>query len=355
MSVERPLRADSVVEGLWRAAAANRLPHALLFHGPDGVGKFLAARWFAAGLFCVNGPGAPCGVCGPCKRIEKGAHPDLHVVDPRAEGEEVLKVERIATRPDAKSAGPAVEELLSLRPGEGGWRVVLIRDFDLAADAAQNALLKTLEEPRPNTLLVLVTGRPERLLATVHSRCMGVAFERLDAEEFARVLEAHEISPADAERLSRWSEGSPGRALALGGEGAAAIRAALAEFLAGELDATAAARAIEEAEGRFPGQTPAAKERARVASAIELAAALLRDLVRRGAGIPTGELAHGDWIEAAGRGLDAWGADALEEALEGLWQALLDLGANITAGGVLVRALLAVDRARGRRVVLQAP
>ena len=81
-----PLGHAQTVEGLWRAAARGRLAHALLFEGQEGVGKFVAMRWFAAGLMCQGGPGAPCGRCGPCKRLSSGGessnHPDLLVLDP---------------------------------------------------------------------------------------------------------------------------------------------------------------------------------------------------------------------------------------------------------------------------------
>lgn len=345
MSEQRPVRAAEAVLGLWRAAGAGRLSHALLFHGPEGVGKFLAARWFARGLLCERGPGEPCGTCGPCKRVAVATHPDLHVVDPRAEGEETLKVERVARREGAKGP-PSVGELLSLRPGEGGWRVVLLRDFDLAGPAAQNALLKTLEEPGERTLLVLVTSRPERLLDTVRSRCVGVRFGSLTRAECQAVLEDQGAAPEAAARLARWSGGSPGLALALGAAGADDIRAALGALLTGQQDPLDAARAIEAVEAPAAGKTPAARERAQVLSALDLGLALLGDLVRWEAGVAPGHLAHGDWIEAHAGALSAWRPPALEAGLGALLEAQLDLGANLNAGGVLDRALLALARAR---------
>ncbi|MFT5690206.1 MAG: DNA polymerase III gamma/tau subunit, partial [Planctomycetota bacterium] len=80
---------------LFQAAKSGRLPHALLFEGPEGTGKFTAMHWFATGLLCEGGPAAPCGECGPCKRVRTGNHPDLYIVDPIKDEEETLRVTRI--------------------------------------------------------------------------------------------------------------------------------------------------------------------------------------------------------------------------------------------------------------------
>ena len=144
----------AVLEGLWRSAAAGRLPHALLFRGPEGIGKFLAMRTLAAGLLCDGGPGAPCGACGPCKRVRSDNHADLFPVDAVAHGFDILTIHFVVHRDDPPPAyqGPAVEDFLLLRAHEGGWRVVLMREAERMNEAAQNAFLKTLEEPTPRTL-----------------------------------------------------------------------------------------------------------------------------------------------------------------------------------------------------------
>ena len=86
MQVFEPVGHAGAVRSLWHAAEVGRLPHALCFEGPEGIGKFRAALWFAAGLLCSEGPGEPCGACGPCKRVSSGGaggnHPDLLVIDP---------------------------------------------------------------------------------------------------------------------------------------------------------------------------------------------------------------------------------------------------------------------------------
>ena len=174
MHVAEPRGHAEAVRGLWRAAARGRLPHALLFEGPDGTGKFLAARWLAQGLLCAGGPGDPCGACGPCRRLlsggEQGNHPDCALIDPVQEETESISIDRIAERTGRGEKRESAEAFLRLRPAEGGWRVLVIRDADRMLPPAQNALLKTLEEPSPGTLLVLVTARPAALLDTVRSR-----------------------------------------------------------------------------------------------------------------------------------------------------------------------------------------
>ena len=173
MRFVEPVGHAEAIAGLLRAAAGRRLAHALLLSGPDGIGKFLAAEWLAFGLLCARGPARPCGACGPCKRLLAGTHADILVLDPESEGEEEIKISRITRR--ERDSQPNVGDFLSLRPMEGGWRVVILRDADRMNEEAQNALLKTLEEPGTSTLLALVASRPESLLPTTRSRCVSAA------------------------------------------------------------------------------------------------------------------------------------------------------------------------------------
>ena len=186
-----PLGHREVIEGLWRARALGRLPHALLFEGPAGIGKYHSALWFAQGLFCERSAqpdwSEPCGECGGCKRCTAGSHPDLFVLDPLAEELESIPVARIAARDDG---GDSASDFFSLRPMEGGMRIAIMREFDRANVQAQNALLKTLEEPGDSALIVLESARPDLLLATVRSRCVVVRFEALEHGDARAVLGA---------------------------------------------------------------------------------------------------------------------------------------------------------------------
>ena len=334
-----------ILEGLLNAARERRLAHALLFAGPDGVGKFLAAERLAAGLLCAHGPGLPCGNCGPEKRLDAGTHPDFLAIDPDLEGEEEIKIGRITYR--ERDPGSNVGDFLSLKPMEGGWRVVLVRDAERMNDEAQNALLKTLEEPGPSTLLVLVTSRPEALLPTTTSRCVRVVFRPLDLSTAEEILRASGVPGAEAASLARLSRGSPGAALSLRSRGAIEVRRRIEGVLRGRLDPIAAAREIAELEGEFPGRTPAAKARARTRACLDLALGVLGDLARAHAGADPAALAHGD-LATGELSASAGDADLAARRLELCAEARQDVEANLAPDAILERALLALEPAPAR-------
>lgn len=156
---------------IWRRLSQRqgdgRLPHALLFYGVEGVGKRLFARRFSQSLLCshTDAGGEPCGSCHACQVYSAGNHPDFHWLEP----EETGKAIRI----------DAVRELcreLALTPQFGHNKIAVIAPADRLNSAAANALLKTLEEPPDNTLLILVSSRPGYLPATIRSRCQACAF-----------------------------------------------------------------------------------------------------------------------------------------------------------------------------------
>lgn len=340
MQLVEPVGHVERIEKLLRAAAARRLAHALLFTGPDGIGKFLSAQWLAFGLLCARGPGRPCGSCGPCKRLLAGTHADVLVVDAEAEGEEEIKISRITHR--EKESQTNVGDFLALKPMEGGWRVVILRDADRMNEEAQNALLKTLEEPGTDTLLVLVASRPEALLPTTRSRCVPVALRPLDPATTARILREHGIDAEEATILARWSAGAPGAALTLHARSAALMRAAIEAVLRGELDPLAAAARIGDLDGDFPGKTPASQARARAKTFLDLALAVLVDLERAGAGVAPETLAHGDLAARVAAAEDGPRARRLEVCL----QARQDVEANLLPDAILERALLALEPGR---------
>ena len=354
MRIDRPLAHDALIERLSNAAAEGRLPHALLFEGREGIGKYVAARWFAAGLFCARGTAgghgvaAPCGECGPCKRIVTDNHPDLLEIDPVADGEERIRVGRIAIRSDAnggQESERSLEAFLDLRAVEGTRRVVLIRESHRMTDAAQNALLKTLEEPRPGTLLVLETHRSARLLPTILSRCIRVRLEALSSEDCERVLSAADPSraPERTAELAGWSEGSPGVALAFERRGGVVMRSLVGECVRGERPPLAVAEALWEVEGTFAGTTPTARARDRARFLVDLVLALLRDGMRLESGASGASVAHGDLA------VHLAGGDALAagRAFDRVFECRVDIERNLTPEAVVERALLALaDRGR---------
>jgi DNA polymerase-3 subunit delta' len=339
VEVASPLGHAATVERLLAAARSKRLPHALVFEGPEGIGKFLAARWFAMGCVCVRGPAAPCGSCGPCRRVasggERGNHPDVFLIDPVLEGQERILVGRIAQR--EHEGEQSLEAFLDLRPLEAELRPVLVREAHRMNVQAQNALLKTLEEPRAGTVIVLETHRPSALLPTILSRCVRIRFDPLDAEECAAVLAAHGLASADARELARLAAGSPGRALAMARDGTREIRALLVAVASGARDPLAASGELWELEGELPGKTQTARERERARTVLDLAQALVSDALRLAAGRPADALAHGD---VAGTRAARAGERDLAGRAVALLQVRADIERNLAPAALVERALL---------------
>ncbi len=174
---------DWVVSHLKAARLAGRLAHAYLFLGPAGVGKATTARALAAALNCeqLGADGDACGVCPSCRRLQAGTHPDFLVISPE-EGKTQIEIEQIRE----------LRRLTEYPPLGGGWRVVVIKPAEALTvqnDAAANALLKTLEEPPPQHLLVLIARGEADLLPTIVSRCHKLAFAPLPSALIIRELE----------------------------------------------------------------------------------------------------------------------------------------------------------------------
>src|SRR5262249_14637588 len=193
----------AVLELLARAVSRGSVPPTLIFAGPDGVGKRLTAMALAQALNCDNPSpdGDACGACGPCTRIARGVHADVLVVEPGDSGS--IKIDQVRDAIDRAA----------YRPFEGRRRLVLIDTADALVGEAQNALLKTLEEPPPSSVFVLVTSRPDLLLPTVRSRGHRLRFGALAESDVAAVLVKDGFSDADAHAAAAMSDGSVGRAL----------------------------------------------------------------------------------------------------------------------------------------------
>jgi DNA polymerase-3 subunit delta' len=196
---------DGARARLETALAGGRLPHGLLLHGPDGVGKEHFAAVLAAGLFCSGRRAGltPCGECPECALSRAASHPDLHWLR-RPEDKKSIGVDAVREACDQ----------LAMTSMRGGYRVAIITPAHLMTHNAMNALLKTLEEPAPRTLLVLITSRPSGLLATLRSRCQRVEVPRPPAAQSSRWL-ASQLGEAAPARLLELAGGAPLKALAL--------------------------------------------------------------------------------------------------------------------------------------------
>jgi len=145
---------------LQAALAAGRLPHALLIHEVPGSGGEWLAFWAAQLVLCQNRAQAPCGVCSACRRVQAAQHPDLWCVRPEEEGRQI-RIEQVRE----------LASELALTSHGGGYAVAILSPADALNRFAANALLKTLEEPPRQRLLVLVATQPSRLPPTIRSRC----------------------------------------------------------------------------------------------------------------------------------------------------------------------------------------
>ncbi len=213
----RPVRARFL-----RALHAGRLHHAWLLHGPAGIGKARLAASLAAAALCADpGEDGACGACHACRMFRAGAHPDARFIA-REEGKRDVRIEQVR---EALS-------FLALSSGEGARRVVVLDDAGLLNLQAANALLKGLEEPAPGSLLLLVCDDPERLPATVRSRCLLQACAPLAPAQTRQVLARLGLPEAHLDFAAGLAEGAPGVAAPL-------ADAALADAAA-ELDALCA-------------------------------------------------------------------------------------------------------------------
>jgi DNA polymerase-3 subunit delta' len=234
-----------VVEALRRAIQSGRVAHAYLFHGPDGVGKRAVALAFAQALQCQQSDGTqadPCGQCNACHKVRHLLHPDVQVLFPYpndAEPTDVAeRLQRLAvnayatvdfvrqpvlgetTKAVNKQASYKVEHIngelrrmMSFKPVEGRYKVVVLTDVELMRVEAANTFLKLLEEPNPQTLFLLTTSRPDLVLPTVLSRCQQVRFDRLPVEVLEQALvQGGHAQPSEAGPLARMADGSFSRA-----------------------------------------------------------------------------------------------------------------------------------------------
>jgi DNA polymerase-3 subunit delta' len=282
LSWERIRGHDALIEGFRRVVRRGRLAHAYLFTGPPGVGKRRFAAELAKALLCETPPPdrlQACDHCPGCVQVEAGTHPDFFAV----------------ARPEEVAAMPidVIRELgrnLSLKPVRGHGKVALIDDADdfddpITSHAAANALLKTLEEPPPGSVLLLIGTSADRQLPTIRSRCQVVRFAPLPDDLVAELLRAQGVADDLRGRLVRLAGGSPGLALELADPALWEFRA---RFLAGlmrrPLDAVALGQLWSEFVEEAGKESAAQRRRAQVV--LRLLIDLLDDALTLGLGCP---------------------------------------------------------------------
>jgi DNA polymerase-3 subunit delta' len=202
---------DWAVKLLQSHITNDRVRHAYLFTGPAGIGKRTLAIRFAKALSCTNPPATAeyCGACRACTLIEEGTFPDIHIVSTE-EHERTLKVDQIR----------GLQRKVSLSPYEGKYHVALLLRFHRATEQAANALLKTLEEPPPQVIMLLTAESSDSLLPTIVSRCEVLPLRLLSVPQLESELESRigELKNADLQNaglIAGLSAGRPGYALHL--------------------------------------------------------------------------------------------------------------------------------------------
>ncbi|OPX85156.1 MAG: DNA polymerase III subunit tau [Pelotomaculum sp. PtaB.Bin104] len=197
---------SQIVKILLSAVANDRVAHAYLFTGPEGVGKATCAMAFTRALLCTSpSAGDACGECRVCRQVEHFNHPDFHRLNPSGAS---IKIEQIR----------GIQRQVMFRAYQGGRKVFLIEQAETMTAEAANCLLKTLEEPPADTIFVLLSDRPQALLPTILSRCQHLFFKHIPSRELAAHLSRlYGLQPEEAHQLAALSGGSMAKAIACAG------------------------------------------------------------------------------------------------------------------------------------------
>jgi DNA polymerase-3 subunit delta' len=225
---------QTIADSMAASLAQDRMPHALLLTGQPGVGKAALADYLVRQLLCadLSAEGVPCDRCAGCTQYAAGTHPDYFRVEP-AEDSAVIKVDQVRE----------LAEKLSLSSHHGGFKVALLIPADAMNINASNSLLKTLEEPSDNTVLLLVSARPAQLPATIRSRCQLVRVE-IPARDVALRWLTGQVPEDQKDIYLQLAHGAPLEALRQAQQDLIPLRRERFDVLLGILDGTGSALAI---------------------------------------------------------------------------------------------------------------
>ncbi|MGI9559143.1 MAG: ATP-binding protein [Thermodesulfobacteriota bacterium] len=300
------------------AVESGRAAHAYIFSGPGGAGKKLTALSFAKKLNCPLKTDGICD-CNVCARIENGVHPDVSLFE--------YTESRIITVDNVREE---IETRIFLKPFEAKYKIFIVDDAERMNSSAQNAFLKTLEEPPPYSVIMLITQLPSMILPTIRSRCRTVAFGKLDGRVAREKLtERGDLSPEEIDLAVTIADGSPGKALKTGAEETRktleTLKALCAARGAGEAGVF---KFVENILGKAKGT---AAQRVEAEKLADSAALLIRDLIHTKAGEDS---MFPDWIP--GDFAAKTGADEITEKA----RALEEMAAGVKLGNLNCRIAL---------------
>lgn len=339
MSWNRIRGHDAIVQEFAQAIRRGRLGHAYLFTGPVGVGKRLFAEELAKTLLCENATPdkwQACDTCTSCTLVVAGTHPDLIT----------------ARRPEEKNEMPIETvrdlcRLLSLKPARGRGKVAILDDADDLNAASANSFLKTLEEPPPGSVLILIGSRADMQLPTIVSRCQVIHFASLPDDLIADLLRAQGTDDASLiARAVRRSAGSPGQAVALADPELWEFRRTMVQSLAApKFDSVALAAKWMEFIEKAGKESP--PQRRRASLTLQLLIDLLADAMRLGVGAPA-RAAEPEEIPMLQKLAGRLGPDVLQE----LVNRCLDADAQVDRYVQVALVIEAMTDAMGQRMGL---
>jgi len=218
MSLKEIFCQDKAISVLQRGFAADKIPHAYIFAGAEGIGKFKTAREWAKLLLCKNpamenGFADSCGLCQSCRLFEAGSHPDFNLIY-----KELLEFTKQENKDKKTPVDLAIDVIrvflidkVSTRPTLSQRRVFIVSEAERLNASSQNAMLKVLEEPPAYCTIVLLCTRMERLLPTTKSRCRIIRFSHIDQERIIDQLKAMGLNGEKAQYFARLAQGSLGQ------------------------------------------------------------------------------------------------------------------------------------------------
>lgn len=338
-----PILGQDAAEAILQSAlSSGRLSHAYLFAGPRGTGRFSSALALSAAFICRKIPDGWCGGCRDCLRIMKLQHPDVRVTFPvlgSTKPDEVADliekrgkdgITRLAVPGNSSIVIDSVREIqsrMALRSYEGSGKVEILLDVDTMKHEAANALLKTLEEPPPGTLMILTAERASGVIPTVRSRAHLVRFGRLPVETIAGIVQERTgVSRQDALRAAASSDGSAGAALESAREGGVLHEVLEKGF--GLLTARDPRAAIPAARVMAKALGPSGS-----AGLCSGMAAMLHDLRRTALGLQP-VFSTGDALPGGA----GWGSDSIGKAVRIFLECESRIRANVSPAAALVAA-----------------